>query len=195
MYIKQNINKINKQRVVSKELNDARLMGPLAEPVCTDNCPAYNPSVGCHRLCQKAPLFLSSEPDSYPLDILVSPLVFEIKKLGIFEPCWSCEGHNDPSGNLWKIPRIWFYANSVVHIRVLADAIMQIYTKIGLNTKWVVEITHSDNDNPDTTFSLHPKIENDDIDLKKLQADLETVHSNIAEQFRKSCDQLLDNAS
>jgi len=53
---------------------------------------------------------------NFPIESGIAPLVFELKRLGVFEPCWSCEGHNDPGGNLWKIPRVWFYCDSVVQV-------------------------------------------------------------------------------
>ena len=194
MYIKPSASASDKRKVLLKELNEVKLKGPLPDPVCSNNCPSYNANIGCDRMCTKVPSMLSSEPETYPIDMLVAPLVFEIKKLGVFEPCWSCEGHNDPSGNLWKIPRVWFYASSVVHVRALAVAVSQIYAKFRLNNKWVVEITHSDDNNPDTTFSLHPKLEDSDRSIAELQSDLITIYTNIANEFRSTCRTMEINA-
>ena len=178
-----------------KELSEVRSKGPLHDPVCSSNCPFYSANINCHRMCTMAPSMLSSEPETYPLDTLVAPLVFEIKKLGIFEPCWSCEGHNDQNGELWKIPQVWFYATSVVHVRALADAVSQIYSRFQLNSRWVVEITHSSNNNPDTTFSLHPKVEKSETSITKLQSDLITIYTNIDNEFNLVCKSMKVNAA
>lgn len=195
LYIKPSAGRSEKRNTIIREVNEAKIRGPVAEPVCTSSCPSYNASVGCDRMCSHAPAFLSSEPETYPIDKLVAPLVFEIKKLGVFEPCWSCEGHNDTTGKLWKIPRVWFYSTSVVHVRALASAVTQLYAKHGLNTTWVVEIVHSDNDNPDTTFSLHPKLEAKDLNIYQLQSDLKTIYTNIEYEFKLACESLKNNAT
>ena len=114
----------------------------MQAPVCVDACPDYDLRAGCRRDCAKAPARLSSDPDRFPVEEKIAPLVFELKKLGVFFPCWSCEGHNDPSGKLWKLPRVWFYADSVVHLRLLSDAINdQLRTVLGPSGKRPAYIT------------------------------------------------------
>ncbi len=49
---------------------------------------------------------LSSDPESHPLESRIAPLVYELKRLEVFDPCWSCAGHNGTDGALWKIPRV-----------------------------------------------------------------------------------------
>ncbi len=194
MYIKPSADIPKKRTKVIDEVNEVYRKGPLSEPICSNKCRSYNSIVGCDRQCSSAPAELSSEPETYPIDKLVAPLVFEIKKLGIFEPCWSCEGHNDGSGKLWKIPRVWFYSDSVVHVRALATTLSYIHAMRTLNTTWVVEIAHSDNDNPDTTFSLHPKLDDPEISLEQLQSDMKVIYKNIAVEFRLTCERLKTNA-
>ena len=113
--------------------------------------------IRCHRFCPAAPRRLSSEGERGPVEPLVAPLVFELKKLGVFYPCWSCEGHEDQNGQVRNIPRVWFYADSVVHIRGLAEAINGLRNAGRLAARWQIVLTHSDADNPDTTFSLEPE--------------------------------------
>ena len=123
------------------------------------------------------------------MESLVAPLVFELKKLGVFYPCWSCEGHPDQAGHVWKIPRVWFYADSVVHIRALADAIGRLFLAHRLSARWQVVLTHSDAANPDTTFSLEPEpvAENS---LGALQRDLRVLADELAPHFWLACDAL-----
>ena len=125
---------------------------------------------------------------------LVAPLGFELKKLGVFHPCWSCEGHTNGAGHLWKIPRIWFYADSVVHIRALADAVDRLAHARQLFAPWRVVLTHSDGANPDTTFSLEPEAPADAA-LDDLQADLRVMADELGRHFWLACDALAAHAS
>jgi hypothetical protein len=137
---------------------------------------------------------LSSEGDNSPVESLVAPLVFELKKLGVFHPCWSCEGHDDQSGKLWKIPRVWFYADSVIHIRALANAIDTVFNSRRLSSRWKVVLTYSESDNPDTTFSLEPEAAGKDKNLRDLQNDLRVLSEGLEKQFWEACNQLSRDA-
>lgn len=169
-------------------------LGPLAAPVCSKNCADYDPAVGCYRFCPSAPRVLSSEKDADPVEPLIAPLVFELKRLAVFHPCWSCEGHNDDAGNLLKIPRVWFYADSVVHLRVLANAVAGMHGARMLSTCWQVAVTHSDNDNPDTTFSLEPAADGGGKSLQELQRDARVIADNLEPRFREAGASLLQPA-
>jgi hypothetical protein len=132
---------------------------------------------------------LSSEGERSPVEPLVAPLVFELKKLGVFHPCWSCEGHADRDGGLWKIPCIWFYVDSVVHIRGLADAAGKLFNNRRLSVRWQVVLTYSDADNPDTTFSLQPE-PGPETSLNSLQGDLRVLADELGPTFWLACDAL-----
>jgi hypothetical protein len=93
-------------------------------------------------------------------------------------------GHTNQAGDLWKLPRIWFYSDSVVHVRALADAIDRLYA-----ARWRLVLTHSDAANPDTTFSLEPEPAAGSV-LSALQADLRVVAGELARQFVLACDAL-----
>jgi hypothetical protein len=181
------------KKAVSDELQRALEAGPVPDPVCCPDCPEYSPARGCYRNCPFAPSRLSSEPEAYPLEQMVTPVVFELKRLGIFTPCWSCEGHNDPAGNLWKIPRVWFYSDSVVHVRALANAMHELFLARRLSASWIVNLTFSHPDNPDTTFSLEPKF-SETLFLPELQNDLKNISEGLHNHFYQSCDQLRDQA-
>jgi hypothetical protein len=177
------------RRVVKRAVQRARKLAPVPDPVCACNCPDYDPAVGCQRFCQAAPLRLSSDPLS-PLEPLIAPLTFELKRLGVFYPCWSCEGHNDQAGQLWKLPRVWFYASSVVHIRALGEALDCLLMEKRVSARWRVVLTHSDGDNPDTTFSLEPEPGGDGQRLADLQADARAIAEGLDGHFRDACARL-----
>jgi hypothetical protein len=176
-----------------REVRRAHALGPISDPVCCPHCADYRPPAGCHRYCPAAPRQLSSEGERGPVEPRVAPLVFELKKLGAFYPCWSCEGHLDADGRLEKIPRIWFYADSVVHIRGLAEAVQRLFNARRLSARWLVVLTYSDPDNPDTTFSLEPE-PGADLSLSALQTDLRVMADELALIFWRTCDSLAATA-
>jgi len=125
---------------------------------------------------------------------LVAPLVFELKRLGVFYPCWSCEGHADQTGKLRTIPRVWFYADSVVHIRGLAEAVNRLFNEHRLSARWNVIVTYSDADNPDTTFSLEPQATTE-FSLNGLHGDLRVMSEELEQTFWTICDTLAGAAA
>jgi len=184
--------KARKSQVV-QEVRRAHALGPIADPVCCSHCADYAPSIRCHRYCPAAPVRLSSEGEHGPIEPLVAPLVFELKKLGVFHPCWSCEGHADQAGKMRNVPRVWFYADSVVHVRGLAEAATRLFNAQRLSARWQVVLTHSDADNPDTTFSLEPQPASDSS-LDSLQGDLRVMSDELAATFWLACDALAAQA-
>jgi len=165
---------------VREELCDILRSDSSGEPVCAPNCPNASPE-HCSRHCPDIPRMLSSDPENHPLEGGIAPLVYELKRLEAFHPCWSCEGHNGPDGKLWKIPRVWFYCESVVHLRVLADAIKELHLAEKLSVPWRVVLTFSDDDNADTTFSLEPNLDHKRPLLPALQRDIDTIAEHLRE--------------
>ena len=150
-------------------------------PVCGSACQRPG-ATDCSRNCPDIPRTLSSDPDRYPLETRIAPLVFELKRLGVFEPCWSCEGHTKVDGTLWKLPQVWFYCRSVVHVRVLADCLKDLYLAKRLNAAWQIVITHSDGNNADTSFALQPSLSPDaPAALAGLQRDIDTIAADLHE--------------
>jgi len=84
--IKPRTGAISRKEKVAQEILKTHELGPVSDPLCVEACPDYSASSGCHRDCEKAPLRLSSDPDAFPLEPLIAPLVFELKKLGVFYP-------------------------------------------------------------------------------------------------------------
>lgn len=132
--------------------------------ICGAHCVLVCPQCGskacqcrCAPECPDAPAALSSDPETHPVEAAILPLVFEMRRLGLFCPCWSCEGHLDPAGQLWKLPAVWFYCDSLVHVRLLAAGLTRLSAAGGLKAKWQVVVTFSDPDNVETAFSLEPR--------------------------------------
>ena len=140
----------------------------------------------CHCECPDAGKLLSSDPEKFPIEAGIVPLVYEMKREGSCVPCWSCEGHERPDGSLWKIPRVWFYCSSMAQLRLIGSAAHAMFVAKKLKTPWQVVITHSDPGNVDTTFSLEPNLDPDNpVTLTDLRADILSLAKEYAD-FLKS---------
>jgi len=83
-------------------------------------------------------------------------------------------------GRVWKIPRVWFYSDSVVHVRLLSEGLHDLRIKNQINVPWQVVLTRSDPDNPDTTFSLEPApIHALEANIEDLRSDAATIADNL----------------
>ncbi len=95
---------------------------------------------------------------------------------------------------MWKIPRVWFYCRSVVHLRALADALEELHLDRRLSVHWRVVPTFSDGDNADTTFSLEPGPAGPRPPLAVLQRDLDTIAQHLREVVFDEARKLSRNA-
>lgn len=143
---------------------------PLQSPPC-QNCQMHMPSV-CTPACDRAAMALSSEPEAHPLEPKTVPLVFELSASGIAQPCWSCEGHLDHEGKLWRIPQISFYLSEPVYGQLLLKYISRLKSQKRLAYAWHVVVTdYGPLDG--VTYSLQPCLDMDgDPHLGKLQQDM-----------------------
>ena len=168
----------NRVSRIREDLGDILESSSSEAPVCAPDCPMATLEQ-CSRHCPDVPRMLSSEAGEYPLEDLIAPLAYELKRLGVFHPCWSCEGHNSPDGKLWKKPQVWFYCSSVVHLRVLANAVEKLHRSKNLSVPWHVALTFTDDDNADSPFSLEPMIETEQIRLSAVQRDIITIAEHL----------------
>jgi hypothetical protein len=137
---------------------------------CAVGCrhqPARN---DCSPNCPDARTSLSSDPVNEPLEATIAPLVYQLAKLRVFQPYWSCGGHNRPDGSIWKAPRIWFYCADVVHARVLADCLLDPKVRKLLKCRWQVALTYCEPGNTGAAFAIEPAAETGTT-LAELQSD------------------------
>jgi hypothetical protein len=146
---------------VREDLAQAQAPPSADGRVCGESCTIRCPQCGstgcqckCSALCPEASWALSSDPTRHPIEPGIVPLVFEMTRLGMFEPCWSCEGHTQADGAVSKVPRVWFNCASMVHVRLLASGVTRLRARGMLQQAWHVVVTYSDEDNPEATFSL-----------------------------------------
>lgn len=163
------------REVVANQGAQGRVCSENCDMICKD-CGSMSCQCMCQCECPDAGKRLSSDPEKFPIEAGIVPLVYEMKREGTCIPCWSCEGHERPDGSLWKIPRVWFYCSSMVHLRLLGSGAHAMFVAKKINAPWQVVITHSDPSNVDTTFSLEPYLEPDsEVSLADLRSDVLTL--------------------
>ncbi len=146
--------------------------------VCQPNC-SRAASQSCNRNCQHISHTLTSDPERHPIEEGIAPLAFELKRLGVFWPCWSCEGHLAPDGSLLKKPGVWFYAESVCHLRILGECVSEMFYARKLTTPWNLSLGYSDTDNPETTVVLAPDCDTNTASLSFLHKDVNQIATNL----------------
>lgn len=104
----------------------------------------YRVPCSCSDGCPTALLTFSVYPYRYPIEPAIPPLVFEMKRLGMFSPCWSCEGHLSCVASISKLPKLWFYCDSTVYLRLLATGVNNLKHAGRLQSPWQIAVTFSD---------------------------------------------------
>ena len=189
MLIKEPVDLPSNTDVARAELEFLLNLAMKSSPVCGSDCNLYKEKT-CDKTCSDAPHFLSSDK-SYPLEKVITPLVFEVKRLGVYEPCWSCEGHLGLDGELWKLPMVWFYTSSMIYVRILAQAVKEMYYQKKISNEWVVVVTHSNVDNPAICFSLEPDKSFEKPSLESLHQDVINMAELLVNMVRNEAQRLI----
>lgn len=157
-------------------------------PGCELPCPGTG-SVTCARHCDRtcphAPLQLSSEPEEFPVESGIVPLVFALYSLRQVEPCWSCEGHLKADGTFHRLPQVWFYCRSQVLPRLFVDVLSQLRAQGVTQATWVVNVTYAAEESLDPVFAMRPDLSlSEPYDLPTLQRDIEGLADALLEAVR-----------
>lgn len=178
-------------RIVNPPAKSPRICDPSCDAVCP-SCGSTGCSCSCSPDCPHISKVLTDDPN-FPIEKGIAPLAFQLKRLDVFEPCWSCEGHNDTNGNLWKVPRVWFYCDSVVYLRILSSVLRDLDIEERLEVPWQVRVTFSDDKNPGTAFSLRPDTSDQgNVTLQALQKDVRVITESLYERVMQKAGVLLD---
>jgi len=162
-----------------------------------DNCNRVCPTCGstsyicnCVHTCEHAAASPSSEVDVYPIEPGIVPFVYAVSLLPGCWPYWLYEVHAG-EGPADKPPRVWFYTRSVVQIRLINDHMSQLFIKKIAGTPWRVQVTNSDQDNPDTGFSIEPDLANGgDVSLEGLRRDVLKITETLNEGVSTAAEKL-----
>jgi len=115
--------------------------------VSTDNCSYACPFAACQ---------MSTEPDRYPIEPHVAPLVYAFYTLRLLMPCWSCEGHTDKNKKIIKMPQIWFYSASPFYAKLVAEALEDMKSQGLIKYNWEVRILAFSQSKFTLTYCINP---------------------------------------
>ena len=84
------------------------------------------------------------------------------------------------AGKVNRLPRVWFYARSVLYPRLITEYAAKLHMQKLTRHPWHVIVTHSDTTNLDTAFSLEPNIRLEaEPALASLCADIGAIAENL----------------
>lgn len=155
----------------------------LAQPdgrACADcrlacsRCTPQSCSCACRLNCPDLASRLSSDPERFPIEPGILPLVHALSELPLLSSCWSCEGHRDAEGALHRLPSVWFSSQSLVHPRLMAELFTQLKAKGILQHNWQVAAVDSGSA-LDCVFSIEPRLDGEDASLEVLHADIKAL--------------------
>lgn len=156
-------------------------------PDCELPCPCSgSPSCACtcSPACPQAPKALSSEPQRFPVESAILPLVYALAVLRVTPPCWSCEGHLDALGKLHKPPRVWFTTRALVYPDLISEYLAGLYTRKLTRSDWMVCLLDC-GIRDETVFSIEPRAESEGYaPLEQLQADVQAIAKEMPERVR-----------
>ncbi|MDH5178369.1 MAG: hypothetical protein OEZ39_06890 [Gammaproteobacteria bacterium] len=148
----------------------------------------------CHAGCENAPQALSSEPELHPIEKDVVAIVFELTALRLIQPCWSCEGHLDGRGELWKLPQVSFYAASPLYPKLICNYLTRLRHQKQLHYVWQVNLVdYGQTWSP--AYQIEPCLNqiSKPVELTLLQEDLRSIGNNLAEQIKQEARHMLAN--
>ena len=157
-------------------------------PHCNLTCPQCESTIctcQCGPDCPDAPRALSSDPEQFPIEAGIVPLVYALKLSGIALPCWSCEGHIGLEGNVWKLPTVLFYSNYPVYPALIVQHLNRLQNQNQLTYFWMVRVEQTDN-TCDITYSIMPVAEGGShLDLKSLRNDMRKISDTLFDGVRR----------
>ena len=177
------------QQLLDAEQTKRSLESFLAQP-CPNEippCPGCNDHVisKCSGGCSEAHLALSTQPDEFPIEPNVVPLVFGLMSTRMTQTCWSCEGHMDSNNNLIKLPTVSFYTSFPVYAQLLHKHVSKLKMDKKLVYPWHVVLT----DYAQTwgqTYSVVPDLNfvDKEIHLGRLQNDLKVIANDLQSNMK-----------
>lgn len=156
-------------------------------PGCDIPCPCSH-SVSCNCMCgpgcEHAPMVMSSDPDRYPIEGKIVSLVFGFNCLRVCPPYWSCEGHTFSTGELVKVPQVWFYSRSMIYPKMIGDYVFNLEHSKSIKYRWHICLAFAEN-SLETGFSIEPDFKAIKTPrLEIMQQDAETIADNLVAGLR-----------
>lgn len=130
----------------------------------------------CSYRCPIAPKQMSSDPDRYPIEGAIVPLVYAFYTLKSLMPCWSCGGHINNLGQVIKAPKVWFYSSADFYPKLIAQYVNQLHGEHTIMNNWSVRILPYSQSMFTLTYSLEPLNQNlENMNLDSLHQDIITI--------------------
>lgn len=188
LFIQPYRNRTNNEDATSRKRS--ALAHLLAQPTDKDErpCPECQIQCGCKKRsrtcccgcgpeCTNIQTQLSSEPEKFPIESHVAPLVYGLTSLRVVETCWSCQGHETSEGKPLKIPQVWFNSPNATYPELIARHLSNLRCKKNLEYDWEVTINVYSPGEGATTYIIKPDLSTllDRPELSHLQRDLHTI--------------------
>jgi len=164
------------------------------EPAVIAPCPGCSKHVprDCSPKCDEAPQALSIDPVRYPLEPKVIPLVYEVMASAGLKSCWSCEGHMNNEGELWKVPQVCFYSDTAIYPQLVLMHLLDLFQAKKLNFNWHVVLSEF-NRSLDITYSIQPNLNHvSEPHLGALQHDLGVISDDMHVKVKAIARELLE---
>ena len=144
---------------------------------CNKVCPTCGETscdCQCHIGCEGIATAMVAEPERFPIEGKVVPLVYAIATIPHLQPIWSCEGHAQQSGDLLRHPQIWFYAENHQHIDEIEDVLGRLESQ--LHGRWRLQFSEMRNNTP---VYILEAFESEDVPLEGMQSDITLLASQL----------------
>lgn len=167
----------------------------IAQPEPTDMAPcpgcANHVPEKCSAQCDDASMALSIDPERYPIESKVVPLVFEMAASRLMQTCWSCEGHMDNNSKLWKVPQVSFYSESPIYPKLVLIHLTRLYQSKILGYRWHVVLSDF-SQSLNLTYSIQPDLNQEEAPrLGLLQQDLQIISNEMHSKLKQIARELL----
>jgi len=157
-----------------------------------DGDPDIKSTKHCSFRCPYAPQMMSSDPKKHPIEGHVVPISYAIYTTRLMMPCWSCEGHAHASGEIYKMPKVWFYSVTDFYPKLVAQYLGDLRGKHLIENEWHVTILQFSQSMLTLTYCIEPKTFGHATSLPSLQKDLFIMAKNFRENILQITNQYLD---
>ncbi|MFT4930056.1 MAG: hypothetical protein ACI8WB_006192 [Phenylobacterium sp.] len=202
MKIKDDCFKVEQKLVIKTSLTDL-----VNQPTDRQQrpCPGCRFAVGhnrsrvsttyCSANCSAAPREMSSDPERYPIEVGIVPLVYAFYTMRLMMPCWSCEGHADANGVTQKTPKLWFYTTSDFYPKLVAQYVSALKGSHQIENHWAVRLLPFSQSMFTITYCLEPQESATQLgQLNSLQNDIKVIARNFRQELHKLARHYIDRA-
>ena len=151
-------------------------------PTCDSPCPCSGSSVcacNCSYDCPSLHKELSLDPERYPIEKEIIPLVFAINSLHACPSYWSCEGHENRNGELIKLPRVNFYSSSTILPSLITESLVVLSFKKVVKYRWKVSSAGM-TEQLQAQYVIEPDVSPGELNiLSELQSDVRCIADHL----------------